>query len=396
MDFHFAEWANLLLRWAHLLTGISWIGSSFYFMWLDSHLTLPEKPKADVEGELWMVHSGGFYQVERKRIAAGSMPKVLHWFKYEALFTWVTGIFLLGLIYHLTGGLYLTDPAVSSVSPGLASAIAIGTLIVGWFVYDGLWLALGEKHGTLATAISLVLGAGVAVGFCSVLSGRAAFIHFGALLGTIMVANVWVRILPAQQKMIDATAEGRTPDFGNSAKAKRRSVHNSYMTFPVLFMMLSNHYALLFGHHLNWLVLLLLTILGMAVRHVMIAKDGNGEWAVAPASLALVGLMALTGTKGPSASPTASGPHVTFTQAHAVITSRCVQCHSKNPTIKLFGPSPGGVHFDEPKNIQAMRERIKFRAVVSKSMPLANMTQITDEERELLGRWIDQGARIDD
>ncbi len=388
------DWLGYLIRWIHLITGISWIGSSFYFMWLDAALERPESGKTDVEGYLWMVHSGGFYEVERKKIGPGSMPKTLHWFKYEALFTWISGISLLGVAYYHQAAAFMIDPAVSQLSPGTAVALSAATLFVSWFVYDGLWQSpIGKKAPQLASALSLIFAGALAFTFCKYLAGRAAFIHVGAMFGTWMVANVWVRILPAQQKMIDATKEGRTPDYALSGHAKRRSVHNTYMTFPVLFMMLSNHYPHTYSGSLNWVILLLLVILGASIRHVMVAKQG--KWAIAPAAASVVALAALAASPSPQASKDL-GPPVAFKDAQAIITSRCVACHAQEPAIKTFGPAPGGVHFDSAERIRALAARIRFRVVETKTMPLANMTQITEEERATLGRWIDQGAKIEE
>jgi len=402
LNLHLQDWLNLLVRWTHLITGISWIGSSFYFMWLDSHLTVSETPdaahKKDVEGELWMVHSGGFYQVERKKIGPGTMPKVLHWFKYEALFTWMSGMFLLGIVYYLTGGIYLIDPAVAPISFARAASIGIGSLVVTWFVYDLLWQTVGKRFEGIATTLTLALGGITAYGLCHALSGRAAFIHFGAILGTIMVANVWVRILPSQQKMIDATKEGRSPDFTLSGHAKKRSVHNSYMTFPVLFMMLSNHYPNAYAHSSNWIVLLLLVLLGASIRHAMIGKNGSGQWAAAPAVSVLLVLIFMTATPltpPPDAHAKVEVARVTFHQVRQVIDQRCVSCHSTKPKDQSFGPSPGGVIFAANERIRDLAARIKERAVDTKTMPLGNKTGMTDDERKLLGRWIEEGATLE-
>lgn len=397
------DWLNLFLRWIHLLTGIAWIGSSFYFMWLDANLLPPEAKKPDVEGELWMVHSGGFYLVERKLIGPGSMPKVLHWFKYEALFTWISGILLLSLIYYFTNGAYLLDPNVARIGAGQGALIGIGTLVVSWFVYDLLWESkFAATYGRFATFLSLALATIAGYVFCSFLSGRAAYIHLGAMFGTIMVANVWVRILPSQRKMVDATKEGRKPDFTLSAKAKRRSVHNSYMTFPVLFMMISNHYGNTYGSSHNFIVLCLLVILGVTIRHVMIAKDATGKWAILPALVSLVALVFLTAPSGAGflahgnlENGNVKQGKVTFLQARAILENRCVACHSQNPKMTQFGSVPGGVYFESPEQIHAFAERIKMRAVTTKTMPLQNLTQMTDEERAILGAWIDSGANVD-
>ncbi len=401
VDIHFGDWISYLIRWVHLITGISWIGSSFYFMWLDSALEKPATEKPDVEGELWMVHSGGFYEVERKKINAGNMPKTLHWFKYEALFTWISGACLLGVAYYSNASAYMVDPTVAALTPALAVFGSVATLALSWFLYDGLWQWVGKKQPGIATAISLLLAAGFAYLFCHFLSGRAAFIHMGAMFGTWMVANVWVRILPAQQKMVDATRENRTPDYAHSGHAKRRSVHNTYMTFPVLFMMLSNHYAMTYSGATNWILLILLILFGASVRHVMVAKEGKGRWAIAPAAASLLALVTLSAQFNhpvgeDSGTPAAVGPAVAFHDAHAIIQSRCLSCHSKDPVIKTFGPMPGGVSFETIERIHALASRIKFRAVVTKTMPMANLTKITDEERATLGRWIDQGAKVDE
>lgn len=392
---HALDWANLLLRWAHFGFGIAWIGSSFYFVWLDSAMRAPEAPRKGVEGELWMTHSGGFYQVEKRLIGPGELPKVLHWFKYEALFTWVTGIVLLAVVYYLTGGAYLVDPAVSSITPGQATLLSMGLLVGAWLVYDLLWRSPLGRAGWPATVISFVLLGGVIYGLCRVLSGRAAYIHVGAMLGTIMVANVWMRILPAQQRMIDATQAGHAPDFNEGKAAKRRSMHNSYLTFPVLFIMLSNHFPATFGSAENWLALALLIVAGAAMRHVMIGKGAGrmGAGALLAASLGFVAFMTMP--KGASAGAVSGGGvPAGFAQARAVINQRCLACHSQFPTDDIFTVAPNGITFDTPEQIVRLAERIKERAVVQQTMPMANKTNMTDNERALLGRWIDGGAAL--
>jgi uncharacterized membrane protein len=326
------------------------------------------------------------------------MPSTLHWFKWEAAITWISGMMLLAVVYYLTQGLFLVDAAVSKITPGQATALGLGTIFIAWFVYDFLWSSALARSVALATGLSFVLAAGATFLFCRFLSGRAAYIHVGALFGTLMVANVWLRILPAQQKMIDATRGGRTPDFTLSDRAKLRSVHNSYMTFPVLFIMLSNHFPGTYGNRLNWLILGLLILLGGAVRHVMIGKGRSRGWAMLPAvgSLAAVAVLTAPASTFGSAIPdarSAAGPAPTFAQVQAVVTSRCVACHSLNPRDKTFGAAPAGVTFDDPANIVRMAPRIYVRAVQTRTMPLGNKTGITDEERALLGRWIQAGAR---
>lgn len=385
-----ADWLNLALRWIHFVAGISWIGSSFYFIWLDNHLTAPERPRPGVEGELWMVHSGGFYQLERRRIGPGQMPRVLHWFKWEAALTWLTGVLLLALVYYLTGGVYLLDPAVSRIGLGPAIGLGVGLLVVSWFAYDGLWRSSLAGNRAVAGTVSLALLAAVAFALCRLLSGRAAYMHVGAMLGTLMAANVWLRILPAQRQMIAATAEGKEPDFTLGAHAKRRSVHNSYMTLPVLFIMLSNHYPSTYGHRLNWLVLLLLTVAGAGVRHLMVGKAASTGWALAPVGAAVAALVILL---APSRRSAAEG-RVAFAEVRAVINQRCLPCHSAYPLDPTFGARAGGVSFDAPESVRGFAERIRVRAVDSETMPLANKTGMTRAERDLLGRWIDAGAEL--
>ncbi len=390
-----SDWANLLLRWGHFIAGIAWIGSSFYFIWLDRALTKPEQPKPGVEGDLWMVHSGGFYQVEKRRPGPGEIPPVLHWFKWEAMLTWMTGIALLILVFYLSSA-YLLDPTVSRISRAAATGIGIGIVVLSWPIYDGLWRSPLARRPAIAAVISLALLAGVTLLACRLFSGRAAFMHVGALLGTIMVANVWQRILPAQQQMLDATRAGRPADFTLGERAKQRSVHNSYMTFPLLFIMLSNHFPATYASPENWLVLFLLFVAGAAVRHAMIGRGTRARWALLPAALALAGAMFLSTPKG-SAAPRRgirSESVPSFVTVRAVIAQRCQPCHSQYQSDRTFGPAPGGVTFDTPESIVRLAERIRVRAVETKTMPLANKTGITADERALLGRWIAAGAPL--
>jgi uncharacterized membrane protein len=389
------DWANLLLRWAHFIAGIAWIGSSFYFIWLDRALTRPAAQRPGVEGDLWMVHSGGFYQVEKRRPGPGEIPPVLHWFKYEALFTWITGIALLVLVYYLTGA-YLLDPGVSRIGRGTAMAIGIGVLVVGWFVYDLLWRSPLANRERIAATISLTLLVLVSYGMCRLLSGRAAFMHVGSLLGTIMVANVWVRILPAQQQMLEATRAGRAADFTLGERAKLRSVHNSYMTFPLLFIMLSNHFPATYANPQNWLVLLLLCFAGAAARHAMIGHGASSRWAIVPAVLAFATAMFISTPKRSAAQAASSAGDSTppFYAVRAVIEQRCQPCHSQYQSDRTFGPAPGGITFDTPESIARLAQRIQVRVVETRTMPLANKTGMTDAERELVARWIAAGAQL--
>ena len=390
------DWLNVGLRWVHLIAGIGWIGTSLYFMWLDAALIRSDPPRSNVEGHAWLLHSGGFYLVERRKLPPGQLPSPIHWFKWEAAMTWLTGFSLLVTVYYVTRGVYLVDPAVSSITVGQAVALGIGLLIVSWLVYDLLWsspLARGAGHA--ATVLSWALLFAVVYGLAHVLSGRGAYIHVGAMLGTIMVANVWMRIVPAQRDLIAAATAGRTPDDTLSARAKQRSTHNSYVTFPVIFMMLSNHYPATYGHPLNWLILCLLIVVGVGVRHVMIARERGkpADWWLVPVAAAIAFVVILTSPVWFRGTP--RGARVGFTAAKEVIDRRCVSCHSQRPSDDIFRNAPNGVTFETPESIRAHAETIRARVVVLRNMPLGNKTGMTDAERDILARWLDQGAPID-
>jgi uncharacterized membrane protein len=401
MDTALLDWLNLGLRWFHLAVAIPWIGTSLYFMWLDAALEPPPSARPGVDGELWMVHSGGFYRVEKLRFAPGQLPATLHWFRWEAALTGMSGFGLLVVVYYLSGGIFLIDPAVSRLGPGAATALGIGVLVVGWLVYDGLWRSpLARDRTALLAVLSWLLLFVVAWALTGALSGRAAFIHVGALLGTLMVANVWMHIVPAQREMISATAGGRPPDLSLGAHAKRRSTHNSYMTFPVIFTMLSHHYPALHGHRLNWLILAALVVIGAGVRHAMIALEHRrpAGWVWAPVGAALILFLALSwpaGRPAPASPPPAGGRAVSFSVVRGIVELRCVSCHSARPTDTQFAAAPNLAAFDTPQAIRARADLIKLRTVVAPTMPPANKTGITEEERTLLGRWVDQGARIE-
>src|SRR5947209_17343512 len=390
------DWLNIGLRWTHLIVGIGWIGTSLYFMWLDAAL-IRTNLRPDIEGYAWLLHSGGFYLVERRKLPPGQLPSPIHWFKWEAALTFLTGFPLLVLVYYVTGGVYLVDPAVSSITPGQAVAVGIGVLIVGWAVYDLLWSSpLARGSGRAAVIVSWVLLLSVGYALTHVLSGRAAYIHTGAMLGTIMVANVWMRIVPAQRELIAAATAGRTPDATLSRRAKQRSTHNSYVTFPVIFMMLSNHYPATYGHPLNWLILWLLIGVGVGVRHVMIARERGrpADWWLVPVSAALAGVVYLTSPAWLGGARH-GGERVGFVAAKAVIDRRCLSCHSEKPSDDIFRIAPNGVTFETAESIRARAETIRARVVVLRNMPLANKTGMTEAERDLIARWLDQGASID-
>jgi uncharacterized membrane protein len=391
------EWLSYGLRLFHLIAGIMWIGTSFYFVWLDFSFEplSPERAKDNpaVDGETYMVHGGFFYRVEKQKPT--KLPPNLHWFKYEALLTYVSGFLLLLLVYWTGGGMALMGPTRIPLShPHIAYTISLGSLIAAWVVYDLLWKLVGKKQPTLALVISVLGLVGAIYGYCAVFPGRAAFIHTGAMIGTIMICNVWMRILPAQRRMIAKRLAGEEPDWAEGAAAKQRSLHNSYVTIPVLFTMISNHFSFAFDHPLNWVILCGLAVIGASVRHLMITieRKQTAWWAFAPATVAFGMVVFVT---WPAPRPEVSGPPVAFAEANDIIVRRCWQCHSSSPTDDVFHSPPNGVVFETPAAIAAYAPRIRLRACEARTMPLANKTHMTDEERETLQRWIDQGAHLE-
>jgi uncharacterized membrane protein len=382
------DWLIYLMRWLHVIAGIMWIGNSFYFMWLDANLEPSSGEDPLSEGSLWMVHSGGFYQVERRKISPGSMPAVLHWFKWEATFTWITGFFLLGFVYYAGNSLLLLNPAMPVLSPAMAAGLSIALLVLSWIIYDLFFLSRWSRSAWFAHPIMTAILVATAYVLCQIYSGRGAFMQLGAMFGTIMVLNVWIRILPAQSRMIAATKAGTTPDFEEGKKAKRRSVHNSYLTLPVLFIMLSNHAPQAYGHSLNWLLLLLLIVGGMLARHAMILQTKRQPylWVLAPILATATG-MAVVVNQQPTPIEQGSAAPVTLSEVRAIIHTRCVPCHAREPKDNTFGPMPGGVTLETDAEIERFAERIHFRAVETMTMPVGNKTQLSAAERQTLGRW---------
>ena len=401
MDPIVSEWLNLVVRWVHVIVGIAWIGASFYFNWLLNHLKVPSEGEDKVIGELWALHAGGFFKVEKRRMPPGALPAPLHWFKWEAYWTWITGFLLLVIVYYMGASIYMVDRSVADIEPGTAVAIGIATLIVSWFVYDLLWRSPLAGNTWLANLISLALVVGVAFGLAQVLSGRAAYIHVGAMLGTLMAGNVFRVIMPAQRELVAATEQGREQDMSLAHLAEQRSLHNNYMTLPVLFVMISNHFPSTYGYQHNWLVLAGLFLIGGAVRYYFNVRHKTGNWQSAwllgAGAAATVALMLLVAPPGgdPEAATASDEEAVAFTTVRAVIGHHCSNCHSATPTHEAFDKAPGGVAFDTPEQIQQTAQRILTQAVVSNVMPLGNESGMTQEERDLIGRWIYQGATIE-
>ena len=397
MEPYVLEWLNLLGRWFHLIAGVAWIGASFYFVWLDTHLHTPrdreEGERLGLAGEVWSVHGGGFYRAQKFKVAPAELPEPLHWFKWEAYSTWLSGMFMLVLIYWLGAGVYLVDPAVADLSPGAAVAIAAAFLVGGWLVYDALCRSpLGHNEPLLA-GLLLALCALAAWALCHLFSGRGAYIHFGAMLGTIMAANVFFVIIPGQKALVQAKREGRPPDPIHGVRGRQRSVHNTYFTLPVLFTMISNHYASLTQHRYAWLALIGMSIAGATIRlYIVLKHRGQSRPVLAwVGAAALVGVFALAMPR--SAPPRAEAAAVSFAQVRTVIEQRCVSCHAERPTHAGFASPPKNVVLDTPEAILRQAQAIHQQTVVTRAMPIGNLTQITDAERALVDDWYRAGAR---
>ena len=396
----FVDWLVLGLRWAHIVAILGWVGVSLYFMWLDSKLRSPDPARENVLGEAWMGHGGGFYIVEKRRIAAGQVPSPVYWFRVEAGITWITGFLLLVFVYYWTGGTDLVDPATSSLGPNAAVGFAVALLVVAWVVYDRLWVSRLADNVTLSNVISLVLLFASVYILCKLFTGRAAVIHVGAIMGTNMVGNVWTRIIPAQEEAVAATKAGRERNAVLATRARRRAIHNTYLTLPVIFTMIATHAPSTYGHPLNWLVLSLLIIVGMAARHMMILFDRRQaigtSWlsAGAPlvASLAVLGLLSMPAN---APSQTSKGG-VPFTVVKGILDLRCGSCHSsdKGRTDSTHIRAPSRLGFDTYAEIAAHAEEIRA-SVLAHAMPPRNSTRMTGEERLLIARWVDHGASLD-
>jgi uncharacterized membrane protein len=398
MTFYVLDWLSLLGRWLHLVAGIAWIGSSFYFIWLDNHLLPPSDPalaRRGVAGELWAVHGGGFYNSHKYRVAPETLPPTLHWFYWEAYTTFLSGFFLLCLLYYAQAEVYLIDPTVAALSKPAAIAIGIAFLAGGWLVYDGLCRSpLGRSTPALAGVLVVLLSA-AAWALCHLFSGRGAYMEFGAMLGTIMVANVLFVIIPGQRELVRAKQEGREPDPRHGIAGKLRSTHNTYFTLPVLFVMISHHYAMTYAARENWLVLIAICAAGVALRLYFVARhkahERNGRTSPLPAALGLLTLAGVAVALMPQRKGGDDAAGIGFTRIQAIVARRCTSCHSSNPTQPGFTAAPNGLRLDTPEGILThtvqMRQQIATRA-----MPLGNITGITEDERALVLAWIDRGA----
>ncbi|WP_016834824.1 urate hydroxylase PuuD [Herbaspirillum lusitanum] len=409
MEAYIFDWLNLLLRWLHVITAIAWIGSSFYFVWLDNSLTRPDDPALlgkGVGGELWAVHGGGFYNPQKYLLAPKTLPQNLHWFFWESYSTWLSGFALFSVLYLFNAGTFLVDKHVLDMTATTAVLAALANLIAGWLVYDAICRVFGDKPGgdrVVGVLVTLYVVAAVWVA-CHVFSGRAAFLMTGASLATVMSANVLFWIIPGQRKMVASMRAGQSPDPIHGKRGKQRSVHNTYFTLPVIFAMLSNHYSMTYSAGNNWLVLLLIMLAGVLIRQFFVLRHkGVYNWwypgiAVGLLLAVIVWMSPLmqarpvvVAASSSSSSSSSSSEGGAFAQVQQVIQARCIQCHAAKPTLM---PVPGkGILLDSKDGVLQHAQQIYQQAVVQKAMPLGNMTNITDDERALLGKWFEAGAK---
>lgn len=383
------ECLSLLLRWLHVIVGIAWIGSSFYFVWLDNHLRPPVDESLrnkGVSGELWAVHGGGFYNPQKYLVAPAQLPADLHWFKWESYSTWLSGFSLLCVVYYAQAASWMVDATHPVLSPGAAVALGVGTLAVGWLAYDGLCRLTLERspllfaflYGSFVTVVCWALNAW--------LPGRAAFLHVGAMIATTMSANVFFWIIPGQKKTIAQMQRGETPDPVHGKRAKQRSLHNNYLTLPVLFCMISNHYAFVYGHEHAWIGLVMTLLAAALIRHFFNERHrGHLRWQYPLAGVALLVSVGVWFAPVRVAQGTAQSARVGLAQIEPVIARRCQACHAEHPT--LVAAAPAGIMLDTPQRILALRDRIGMQAVALRAMPLGNVTGMTDDERALIGAW---------
>jgi uncharacterized membrane protein len=402
------ELLDFLIRWLHVIAGIMWIGNSLLFNWLDRDLVAPTDATSGNAplGIIWLLHSGGFYYVEKTILRGRSLPRPLHWFKWQAYTTWWSGMALLFVVYYLSDRAVLADPSIHALGHRAAIGVGFGAIALGWALYESMQRIVAPRAPIAAAATWIVGLAAIAVALTQLLAGRAAFLHVGAMLGTIMAGNVVLTIVPSQRQLVASVNEGRGVDAAVSARAKRVSIHNNYFTFPVIALMVSNHFPALYGHAWNWLVLFVIIASGAAVRHVLNMRFTFGAWkpvlggVIGASIVALVAVLlvpssrdATTGNRSAATTESVASRVVTFEEARHIIDRRCAACHSAQPSDLTFGAAPAGVVFDTPEQILARVSRIRERAVVTRTMPPANKTRITDAERAIIARWIDLGAQ---
>ena len=390
MEAHLHAWLSLLIRWTHFIAGVAWIGASFYFNWLENYLQRHQQPE-DIAGDLWAIHGGGIYHLKKFAVAPDDLPPALHWFKWEAYATWLSGMALLVVVFYWNAQTWMVDPAVAEIPAGLAIAAGLGTLVMSWLFYDTLCQSrLARRELVLAV---LILGWFTLLAWVlsQLLSGRAAYIHTGAAIGTIMVANVFRVIIPSQRDLVGAVSQDRDPDAAQGANALQRSRHNNYFTLPVLFVMISSHYPATYAHPRSWLVLLLLSLAGVSIRHYFNIRrlPGFRFWPLVFSALLLAFTIWYTAPEPNPVYAPGDSPVVDNSTALSIVQQRCVSCHAPIPEFAGFAAAPLGVELDNSEKLLLHAERVYQVVVISRSMPLGNLTQMTDTERHTIAAWFE-------
>jgi len=400
MDPYINEWLNLVIRFAHLITGIAWIGASFYFVWLDNHLETPSPEKAvkGIGGDLWAIHGGGFYEVAKYKLAPPKMPSTLHWFKWEAYTTWITGFLLLTLMFYVGAETYLIDKRVADLTQFQAILYGIGSIVVGVGIYEALVRTKLRNHGIILGLILLIVATALSYSLAQIFSARGAYMHMGAIIGTIMAGNVFFGIMPSQRALVKAVEEGTAPDPAYGLNAKVRSTHNTYTTLPILFIMISNHYPMTFNHSANWLVLMAIILITAAVRQYFVLRHfGKQKPLILVASI--IATIVLAYAIAPRSADSSNGVsteknlNVTNAQVTKIIEQRCGTCHSEKPSDTVFTIAPAGIVFSDIETIKQWASRIKARVIDAKDMPFMNKTAMTDQERNQLANWLNKNKK---
>jgi uncharacterized membrane protein len=389
------EWASLILRWLHVVAAIGWIGSSFYFIHLDLSLK-PHGELADgVAGEAWQVHGGGFYRIMKYLVAPAKMPDELTWFKWEAYTTWLSGFALMVVVYYLDAELFLVDKANIDLTPLQAGSFSFGSLALAWLLYEGACRTGLAKHELPFAFGGYLFLVGLTYAFTHVLSGRGAFNQIGAIVGTIMVANVFAVIIPNQKKIVAALLAGQAPDPELGKTSKLRSVHNNYLTLPVIVLMISNHYPLLFATRYNWLIVAIVLALGPIIRHFFNERHAGRKspwwvWGAAAAGMVAIALLSAAGPRDAKASALAAP--ATYANVEEIVLSRCSMCHGAEPVWATIVTAPRGILLDDAEHIRRNARLIGRNAAWSSAMPPGNVTEMTGEERTQIAAWLAAGA----
>lgn len=393
LESHLMEWMNIVIRLMHITFGIAWIGASFYFVFLENALNRTEDVRDELAGNLWAVHGGGFYYLEKYKVAPKVIPKHLHWFKYEAYFTWLSGFCLLFVVYYFNASAFLIDKNVLDITATEGILIGVSSFVVAWLIYDKMCKSSLIKNQTAFALVGFAFLILFAFFYCHVFSARAAYIHFGAMIGSIMVANVFFVIIPGQKEMVRCAKLGIPLDPSLGKKALARSLHNNYFTLPVLFVMVSNHFPSTFGYQYPWLILAVISLGAAGVKHYLNLKEKQqlNVW-ILPVSVVI--LLAACFISAPSTDPYECKKEVTITEVQAIVQKRCMQCHSSSPTDDVYKVAPNGVKYDTPKEIFDKRDLIMQRVVITKTMPQNNKTEMTEEERNTIRCWLEQGASL--